>query len=257
MGGLLRVDSKGSRCSFGPVKKLQMIPNLVTTANIFCGFLSLLLTMQGHFSAAGWMIILAGVFDLFDGRLARLLGATSSFGENYDTLSDLSSFGIAPAFLLQRLLLPLGDNWALAVSFAYLIAVAYRLARFNVLISESSAAKKSHFSGLSSPPAAATLAAFVILVQSGGVLPQNFPLVGTFVALGLFLAVLMASRIPFPSFKAINWRSAQGITILSVAVLSVVLIAVRPDIFTFFVGISFVLVSLAAAALRQLSKDKV
>ena len=114
------------------MKKIYLVPNFVTTANMFSGFYSIIASTHGEFVTASWAIIAAGIFDMLDGRIARLAKATSQFGVEYDSLSDLLSFGVAPAILLYQWALEPYDRLGWIAAFLYLACGALRLARFNV-----------------------------------------------------------------------------------------------------------------------------
>ena len=218
------------------MRKIYLIPNFVTTGNMFCGFYSVIAAINHEFVPAAWALMAAGVFDLLDGRIARLAKATSLFGVEYDSLSDLVSFGMAPGILLyQWALQPFGRLGWLA-AFLFMVCGALRLARFNV---SASVLPKSYFQGLPIPIAAATIATYIIFSQtleiSAG---QNVvALVMTF-----GLASLMVSTIAFPSFKELNWRSRSSFGYLMTGVLGMILIAVKPEI-TLFLIVSFYLLA--------------
>src|SRR4051812_21444380 len=127
------------------MRKIYLVPNLVTTANMFCGFYSVIASIHQDFVTASWAIMAAGVFDMLDGRIARLAKATSQFGVEYDSLSDLISFGIAPAVLLYQWALEPYDRFGMPAAFLFLLCGALRLARFNV---NSAAQPKNYFQGL-------------------------------------------------------------------------------------------------------------
>jgi CDP-diacylglycerol--serine O-phosphatidyltransferase len=205
-----------------------IVPNLITTANIGCGFASILASIDGNFVAAAWAIIAAGIFDLFDGRVARLLNASSPFGEEYDTLSDLLSFGVAPAVLyFQCAARPLGTLGA-ALALGYLLCVAFRLARFNLGTSQGPGA---YFQGLASPPAASTAAAFVLFSTTVGLAPELHRTASIAVFSGL--ALLMVSHLRFPSFKKMNWKSPGGVFALVTLAALAALALVHPGRFLF------------------------
>ena len=168
---------------------------------------------------------------MLDGRIARLAKATSQFGVEYDSLSDLLSFGMAPALLLyQWALSPFGRlGWAAA--FLFVACGALRLARFNVT---THALPKGYFQGLPIPMAAGVVATFVIFRQETG-WPADWQI--PVVVLSFLLASLMVSTIRFPSFKELNWRSRASFSYLAIGILSMILIAVRPEI-TLFLLIS-------------------
>ena len=217
------------------MRKIYLVPNFVTTANMFCGFYSMIASIHGDFVTGAWAIVAAAVFDMLDGRIARLAKATSQFGVEYDSLSDLISFGVAPAILLYLWgLEPFGRlGWVAA--FLFMTCGALRLARFNVMASSS---PKNYFQGLPIPMAAGEVATFVIFCQAQSWSEMQFPmLIVTFV-----LASLMVSTIRFPSFKELNWRSRASFGYLMVGVLSMVLIAAKPE-YTLFGLLTFYLVS--------------
>jgi CDP-diacylglycerol--serine O-phosphatidyltransferase len=138
-----------------------LFPSLLTTGNLFCGFFSLLLAAQHRFTEAALVILVAMVMDLLDGRVARLMKATSQFGVEYDSLADVVSFCVAPAFLLYAFALqPLGRA-AWFGAFLFLVCGALRLARFNV---QTGSADRRFFVGLSTPAAAGVVASVVIML---------------------------------------------------------------------------------------------
>jgi CDP-diacylglycerol--serine O-phosphatidyltransferase len=234
------------------MRKIYIIPNLVTTANLFCGYSSITSAIHGDFQAAAWFILAAAVFDMLDGRIARLARATSAFGVQYDSLSDLISFGLAPAILLYQWALEPFGRLGLLASFLYLCCAALRLARFNV---NTAIVSKAFFQGVASPIAAGCVATFVIFHLATG-LPSEESLVSReLVALvqALALASLMVSSIPFPSFKELNWRSRSSFGYLMIAVMTLILIAIRPEVTLFLVTALYILASLVWNAYHAIS----
>jgi CDP-diacylglycerol--serine O-phosphatidyltransferase len=233
------------------MRKIYIVPNIVTTANMFCGFYSAIASINGDYVGASWAILAAAVFDALDGRVARLAKATSQFGVEYDSLSDLISFGLAPALLLHQWALdPFGRLGWLA-AFLYLACGALRLARFNVT---SAALPKAFFQGLPIPGAAGMVATFIIFHNTVG-WPAEGPsdrsgrqLVALILTFGL--ASLMVSTIKFPSFKELNWRSRASFGYLLIGVLVMILIAARPEVTLFLLGLTYVGLSLAWNLLR-------
>ncbi len=223
------------------MRKIYIIPNLVTTANLFCGFSSITSAIHKDFTTAAWFIMAAAIFDALDGRVARMAKATSQFGVEYDSLSDLISFGMAPGLLLYLWELePFGRLGTLA-SFLYVCCAALRLARFNV---NTETVSKAYFQGVASPIAAGAIATFVIFNQATGIPAEGAWISRDVIALvqALALGSLMVSSIPFPSFKELNGRSRSSFGYLMIAVMVMVLIAVRPEI-TLFLLITFYLVA--------------
>lgn len=216
------------------MRKIYIIPNLVTTANLYCGFSSITSAIRQEYVTAAWFIIAAAIFDALDGRVARMAKATSKFGVEYDSLSDLVSFGMAPGLLLYiSALAPFGRLGTLA-AFFYVCCAALRLARFNV---NTETVSKAFFQGVASPIAAGSIATFFIFNGATG-----FPEEGSFIGKdsialiqALLLGSLMVSSLPFPSFKELNWRSRSSFGYLMIAVLTMILIAVRPEITLFLV----------------------
>lgn len=227
------------------MRKIYLVPNFVTTANMFCGFYSIIASMHRDFTPAAWAILAAAVFDMLDGRIARLAKATSQFGVEYDSLSDLLSFGMAPAILLyQWALEPFGRLGWLA-AFLYVACGALRLARFNV---NSAILPKGYFQGLPIPMAAGAVATFIIFNQS-----TNWPSESGFtgftreimaLVLTFGLASLMVSTVRFPSFKELNWKSRASFGYLLVGVLAMILIAVKPEVTLFLILSGFIVFSL-------------
>ena len=225
------------------MRKIYIVPNLVTTANLYCGFYSIVASIHHEFVLGAWLILAAAVFDALDGRIARMAKATSAFGVQYDSMADLISFGMAPSILLyQWTLEPFGQiGWCAA--FLYIACAALRLARFNV---NTGVQSKSFFQGLASPIAAGTIATFIIFNHA-----LNWPREGASISREILsliftfgLASLMVSNIRFPSFKEFNWRSRASFGYLMIAVLAMILIAIRPEVTLFLVLASYISCSL-------------
>ena len=214
------------------MRKIYLVPNFVTTANMFCGFYSVVASTQNDFLTASWAIVAAGVFDMLDGRIARLAKATSQFGVEYDSLSDLISFGMAPGILLYLWALAPYERLGWLAAFLFLACGALRLARFNVT---TASLPSNYFQGLPIPMAAGMVATFVIFTRAMGwddAFEHPIVLVLTFV-----IASLMVSTVAFPSFKELNWRSRASFGYLLMGVILMILIAVRPEI-TLFISLS-------------------
>ena len=220
------------------MRKVYLLPNFVTTANMFCGFYSIISAIHSDFIAASWAIVAAGVFDMLDGRIARLAKATSEFGVQYDSLSDLISFGIAPAILLYQWALEPYDRLGWLAAFLFVACGALRLARFNV---NSGSLPKNYFQGLPIPIAAGMVATFIIFNQTleWASVKSTFVLVLTF-----GLSSLMVSTVQFPSYKEFNWRSRATFGYLLVGVLAMILIAVKPEVTLFLLLSTYIGISL-------------
>lgn len=215
---------------------LHLLPNLFTTGNLFFGFYTIVHSMLGDFDKAAMGIVLAMLFDIFDGRVARLTNATSKFGGEYDSLADVVSFGVAPAILAfaagdLRLLGRAG--WVLA--FLYVACTALRLARFNVHPSRY----EGRFEGLPSPAAAGMIAStqwFVDFVQAS--FPLDVPPLAVAVGTGA-VGLLMVSTIPYRSFKRIDLRQSYGTLVFLVC--AITLLVIEPSVTLFAVGLAYVL----------------
>lgn len=229
------------------MKKIYILPNLVTTANMFCGFYSTILATQGRYKESAFAIIIAGIFDALDGRIARMARATSSFGVEYDSLSDIISFGLAPAFLMYQWSLNPLDRMGWVVSFLYLACAALRLARFNV---NSATISKAYFQGIPSPMAAALLVTFIIFCDAIGWY-QGTSLRSTSLALTLLAGALMVSTIPFPSYKEVNWRSKASFGYLMVGLISIMAIVIEAELAMFVVFLTYTLGSLLVYFLKM------
>ncbi len=202
---------------------ILMLPSLFTTGTLFCGFYSIIHSFNESFEKAAYAILLAGVFDLLDGRVARITGSMTQFGMEYDSLADVVSFGLAPALLCYVWQLqPLGRlGWAAAFFFA--ACGALRLARFNSMSEEM---PKSYFLGLPIPGAAAMIATLVIMYQS-----QPFPKEQTiFLILSFFLGFLMVSNVRYRSSKDMDLRHNRSFFHLVLLVMVVAFVTVHPEV---------------------------
>lgn len=201
--------------------KIYLLPNLMTAGNLFCGFIAIVQVFHGmlapeeihsHYYMAIGLILGACVFDLLDGRVARMGNRISPFGREFDSLADLISFGVAPALLVYDIVLAgLNDRVGWMIAFAYLLAGAMRLARFNVMAESKKGEASGDFVGLPIPAAAGmivSLTLFLLWLDEGqreiGRWKFVLPL------LMLLLAYLMASSISYPSFKAITWKTRRS-----------------------------------------------
>ncbi len=219
----------------GPPRGLYLLPHLVTTAGLFFGFFAIIKAFAGQADLAALGIVLAGVCDGIDGRVARLARSSSRFGMEYDSLADIVSFGVAPAMLAFSAgeLHVLGrPGWMMA--FLFTACAALRLARFNV----SPSRYRGRFEGLPSPAGAGMVAAsqwFASFLRENGV-PLDVPawLVAGGVAL---LGLLMASSIPYRSFKELDLRHSYGTLVLTV--LAVALVVQEPSVTLFFIGVAY------------------
>ncbi len=232
-----------------PKKKLggaiYILPNLITTGNLFFGFFSIVKSLQGSFLWASAAILLAAIFDVLDGRVARMTKSTSEFGVQYDSLCDLVSFGLAPSLLMYQAGLNELGRLGWIICFIFLACGALRLARFNV---QSSIGKASgDFTGLPIPMAAGVVACFValwagfeaksddfqVLVWIDRTLKDNAFRTTYFAVSGFLLAMAMVTNIPYRSHKTINFKGVKPFRLLVMGVALVALVAAHPEIFGF------------------------
>ena len=203
-----------------------LVPNLLTTGSLFAGFYAIVASIQGNFIWASLAILLAIVLDGIDGTVARLTKSTSPFGLQYDSLCDLTAFGIAPAVLIYSwLLTPYGRIGWLA-TFIFAACGALRLARFNVLAQAGGGSMD--FRGLPIPGAAGVLASIVYLVEDFSI-KTHVPLI-LIAALSYVLAFLMVSTIRYKSFKDISGPLRKPFRILVGAVLALFVAAAIPQV---------------------------
>jgi CDP-diacylglycerol---serine O-phosphatidyltransferase len=231
------------------MKKIYIVPNAVTSANLFSGFFSIIASFQGNFEIAAWAILVGAVFDLLDGRIARLARATSEFGVQYDSMADLVTFGLAPGLLLYSWGLHGFGQLGWIAAFLFVICAALRLARFNVMASRL---PKGYFQGLPSPAAACIVATFLIFSHAVDLTGVRFAEYSTII-LSVGLGLLMVSNVPFPSFKELNWRSKASFGYLLVFVLVMLFIAMRPTVTLFLFLIFYLVASLIWAAYSSIT----
>ena len=204
----------------------SVLPNLLTTGNLFMGFFSLISSVTGHPVRAAILIFVAMVFDLVDGPAARLTGSSTRFGVEYDSLADSLSFGTAPAMLAYTYALQGFDRYGWLVAFLFTAGAVLRLGRFNVNTKPGKAS--AYFQGMSTPSASATLSGLVLFLdwfQAGDSIRA-----WVFLAVVPLLAALMVSNLPYPSFKTMRLSRKQTFYTAIGAVLLVVAIAAQPPV---------------------------
>lgn len=212
---------------------IYVLPNLITTFNLGCGFLAALLSIKGQFLYAAYAIVAAAFFDQLDGRLARLTRSTSKFGAEYDSLCDLVSFGMAPALLLYLWALSPFGRLGGVVCFLFMTCGALRLARFNV---QANVVEKNYFQGLPIPMAAGIVASSVLAFDDLGVEAQ-----GSFLLLSMtfLLAIVMVSTFRYRSFKDLDLKERVPFRYLVFALGIVVVVALRPEVMLFVLFFSY------------------
>lgn len=217
-----------------------------------CGIISIIFSIKGEFTMAAWMLILAIVFDMLDGRVARMTKTTSEFGVQMDSLSDLISFGAAPSIMMYQLVLNIMGKLGIAIAVMFVLCSALRLAKFNVQAKEG--VVHSSFMGLPTPASAGLLISFVLsyelllsepgqtlsfntiplLMKSMPVFFKSMPIVM------VILSLLMVSNIPYASFKKFSFSKPRAFQLLVLIILLIFLILAFPQ------NIIFILFSLYA-----------
>jgi len=217
-------------------KGVYILPNLFTTGNLFCGFWSIISVFQEHYFYGAVAILLAAIFDVLDGKVARLAGATSKFGIQYDSLADLVSFGIAPAVLAFSWALRPFGRFGWFAAFLFVVCGALRLARFNVL---AAVGDTKYFKGLPIPAAASMVSLVILLylrlIETGWI--KDIVVLGMIYA----LAFLMVSTIHYFSFKELNLAKRKPFSIFIFVVLSMIVIVMEPVIVLFGFVLVYVL----------------
>lgn len=216
--------------------KIYILPNLFTTFNLFCGFYAIIAVLEGSFFKAAVAIIVAGVFDSLDGRIARLTNTTSLFGSEYDSLCDLVSFGIAPALLVHQWALEPFGRYGWLAAFLYAATTALRLARFNTNDGHGSA---KYFTGLPCPAAAYMLVTTYMFAQFFNSSGKIFEFL--ILALVYGLSYLMVSSHSYMSFKKPETLRAKTFQGLVAMVLVITVLATEPQITFFAVTLCYVL----------------
>ncbi|WP_354001909.1 CDP-diacylglycerol--serine O-phosphatidyltransferase [Sinobacterium norvegicum] len=233
-------------------KGIYLLPNLFTMAALFSGFYSIIAAMNGDFGNAGIAIFIAMVLDGLDGRVARMTNTQSAFGAELDSLSDMVSFGVAPALVVFTWgLAPMGRlGWAAA--FIYMACASIRLARFNTQIET---ADKRFFTGLASPAAAALIAGLVWVCYGYGINKADVTAgFSAFVALMTVIAgLLMITNVPYHSFKGVDLHGRVPFIVFLAVVLVFAVVLVDPS--TVLMGI-FAIYALSGPVQWLLNKNK-
>lgn len=206
-------------------KGIYLLPNLFTTSALFSGFFAVVAGINGEFTSAAAAIFIAMVLDGLDGRVARMTNTQSAFGAEYDSLSDMISFGMAPALVAFTWILQDIGKTGWVVAFLYVACAALRLARFNVQIGS---VDKKWFIGLPSPSAAALVAASVWTFHSFDADAFGFKLL-MLVVVGA-AGILMVSNIRYYSFKDLDFKKPVPFVVLLAVVLGFVMISVQPSV---------------------------
>ena len=263
----------------GEKLKIYFLPNLLTAGNLFCGFVALTRIVDADQFADNYFaqikmalafILLACIFDLFDGRVARMGGIESPFGREFDSLADLVSFGVAPAFLVQRVVLAdvFGKYHSISwfIASIYLLCGAFRLARFNCLaMMPASGSGSKDFLGFPIPSAAGLVASLTLLILHFNTNGKTLG-AGNYViaAVLVFLSAMMVSTVRYPSFKSLGLRSTStfarilGGAIFIGAILifqEQILYYVLPAFFTIYLIYGFIRPSLSRAWRKEIEEE--
>lgn len=201
---------------------IYLLPNAFTTAALFCGFYAIVMAMNLKFDQAAIAIFAAMVLDAVDGRVARLTNTQSEFGAQYDSLSDMVSFGAAPALVMYEWSLRGLGKWGWLAAFIYCAGGALRLARFNTNLT---VVDKRYFQGLPSPAAAALVAGYIWLMDDLGF--TGTELSWSAWCITLFAGLTMVTNVPFYSFKDVNFR--KSVPFIAIFVIVLLFAAVSSD----------------------------
>jgi CDP-diacylglycerol--serine O-phosphatidyltransferase len=203
-------------------RSIYLLPNAFTTAALFCGFYAIVMAMNGQFSNAAVAIFAAMVLDATDGRVARLTNTQSEFGAQYDSLSDMVSFGAAPALIVYEWSLRGMGKLGWLAAFVYCAGAALRLARFNTNIA---VVDKRFFQGLPSGAAAALVAGFIWLMDDLRIAGADFNWLSW--AITVYAGLTMVTNVPFYSFKDINFR--KSVPFITIFLIVLIFVAVSSD----------------------------
>lgn len=217
---------------------IYILPNLFTTAALFAGFYAIVQGMNKGFEYSAIAIFLAMILDGLDGRVARLTHTQSEFGAEYDSLSDMVAFGVAPALVMYEWTLKDLGKWGWLAAFIYCVGAALRLARFNTNIE---VIDKRYFQGLPSPAAAAVVAGFVWVMLDLGHSGGEDVVRWAACALTVFAGVTMVSNVRFYSFKDINLRRSVPFIVVFLFALFFVLVAFEPAVVLFLLFLGYTL----------------
>ncbi len=231
-----------------PLRRVVIVvPSLFTLFNLFFGIWAMVLATRGDFYRASWFIVFAGILDTLDGRVARISGTGTRFGAELDSLVDIVSFGVAPAFLMYQVEFAGGGGATWIFCYFYVMAAAIRLARFNVT---QAGRAKTYFIGLPSPAAGMTLATYYPFTQTelyASLHGLPWHLVLTFLMIGL--TILMVSNVHYPTLPRAGFRTLGGLLGLALIVVILVFGIWQHDVFLFPLGLVYMLYGVGRAIL--------
>jgi len=235
----------GSRRT-GVRRVVVIVPSLFTLFNLFFGIWSMTLAARGEFYRASWFIVFAGILDTLDGRIARLSNTGTRFGAELDSLVDVISFGVAPAYLMFEVHFSTAGSAAWVFSYFYVMGAAIRLARFNIT---QAGRAKAYFVGLPSPAAGMTLATYYPFTQTGLYTQLSglpWPLLLNFLMIAC--TILMVSNVRYATLPRAGFRSRKGLLGLAILLLILFFGIAEHDVFLFPLGIAYMVYGVARAA---------
>lgn len=217
------VDTRGGVVVRKRRKGIYILPNLFTLAALFGGFYAVVMAMNGRFDLAAAGIFCALVLDSLDGRVARMTNTQSAFGEQMDSLSDMVSFGAAPALIGYEWALKGLGRWGWIAAFVYCACAALRLARFNV---NTTVVDKRYFQGLPSPAAAALVAGFIWTMTEAEV--NGASVAWPMFAIALYAGLTMVTNVPYYSFKDVQMKKSVPFVVIVLIALGIAVINIHP-----------------------------
>jgi len=220
-------------------RSIYLLPNLLTSASLFSGFYAIIAAIKGNYQAAAVAILIAGILDGLDGRVARWTHTTSRFGMEYDSLSDLVAFGVAPGILAFMWGLQDYGRLGWLAAFLYVATTALRLARFNTLSQSNNSSARDYFLGLPCPSAAAVLATSVLLCQYFGIFGQVRHVAVLIMVYGL--SFLMVSNVRYYSFKEVRWLQQHPFSGMVGLILAIMVVAMEPKVTLFVLIVTYVI----------------
>jgi CDP-diacylglycerol---serine O-phosphatidyltransferase len=227
-------------------KGIYILPNLFTLAALFGGFYAIVMAMNDRFDLAAIGVFSAMVLDSLDGRVARMTNTQSAFGEQMDSLSDMVSFGAAPALIAYEWALKGLGRWGWIAAFVYCACAALRLARFNV---NTAVVDKRYFQGLPSPAAAALVAGFIWVMNDQGI--KGPEVTWAMFAVALYAGLTMVTNVPFYSFKDVQMKKSVPFAVIVLIALGIAVINIDPPIVLFGLFVVYGLSGYALYAWRK------
>ena len=252
MGNDKNEDAEGGTLARKPSKGIYMLPNMITLAALFGGFYAVVMAMNGRFDLATVGVFSAMVLDSLDGRVARMTNTQSAFGEQMDSLSDMVSFGAAPALIAYEWALKGLGRWGWIAAFVYCACAALRLARFNV---NTAVVDKRYFQGLPSPAAAALVTGFIWIMSEHGVARAG--LGWWMFGIALYAGLTMVTNVPFYSFKDMHMKKSVPFAAIVLVALGIAVVNIDPPTVLFALFVVYSLSGYVLYARRKLKGQPV